>query len=404
MKKYLLVLFGVITMFISFTSCINNEDIDITYHHDVTVEVNPIGLYEEIGSPSAFQEWMALDFLSLKFNLEVTLLVYNKDGSLNQRIDKTVDTLLPFSMYFSDLDEDDYTIVAIQQMVINDTRYDDTHRAWELENTSKINHVRIVTTEFVKDYGIPWFMCLGIKTQEVSIRKGMTIKIATEMTGSFVDVNYENMNYSKFNWSALCFGNQARGIYLNPELQGQSRYYYENKGFFMDYWSIIYQYYYDDIIDFNLRFFLDSGEINYCFKFDYFENLDDIDVGNLDFKYELSSGNAIFEAEKGKLYSAFCYYNGETDKFTTYMGLASEFQEWYDSLEKWNIPPDYNDDPDDLLPDDIENPDDYFDPAPRKIRELSEITTSSSPLKIFSQKNQELIKEKLKKNNLRMKH
>ena len=350
MDRYLLIIFGVLTMLISSTSCIDQEEVDITYHHDVTAEVNPFALYEESGID--VQSLMAADFLGIRFKLNMTVLVYNKDGSLNQRIDKTVDTPLPFTMDLSDLDEDEYTIVAIQHMSLHednssynddeyneeDASYDDddtpfSYVAWELENTSNINDVRVKANSTQ----IPWFMCLGIQTQEVSVRKGMTIKIATELTGSFVDFTCENLNYSNFNWLALCFGGQASGLYLNPELQGNSKYYYEDEGFF-DFWSVVDSYYFSNLIDLSdhVMFFLGSGRISYCFKLAYFEDYDDINTEAVDFFAQTSYDDTDFEAVKGEFYSAFCYYNGETDSFTTYMGLKSEFKQWYDSIDKWN--------------------------------------------------------------------
>lgn len=354
MNRYLLVLFGLLTILVSSTSCTDQEEIGITYHHGITAEVNPFALYEECGF-----DWFDLsgDFFGFKPKLEINVLVYDKEGSLHQRVDTTVNTLLSFNMDLSDLDEDKYTILAIQQIVFDapyedeDATYEDedapyededatyTYRAWELENISNIKDVRIgVNTKATT--GIPGFMCLGIQTQEVAIRKGETIKIATEPAGSFVDVTYENLEYSKFNWSALCFGDQANGLYLNPALPEQGKYYYEDRDLlFGDYWSTVYSFYTDIIsIDVDTIFFLSPGKINYCFKFAYFETYDDIDTGWLDGFWQIPY-DAYFEAEKGKHYRAYCYYNPETEKFSTYMGLESSFKQWYDSLDKWNKPP-----------------------------------------------------------------
>lgn len=327
MRKYLLLIAAIFSLI----SCTDKEEIGLQFHHEIPIEVNPLSLYENSGIDVVkFQSLIGTDV----YQSCVTVLIYNPDGSLNQKNELLFDELRPVSYIAHDLDEKDYTIISIQHFVI--VANGKTSSSWKLEEEDNIKTVHISVSSL--DGEISWFNCLGIDVQNVSIKRNTKLNIATQLAGSFVDFQYENFDKSNYIGASLYFKDKANGIYLNPEYTGNDRYYYKNGFNAPNVWSNVAGFSSDDGLkntQSETKFIFETGKINYCFGL---MKSDDITEDGTKHFTAFPSTNSYFEFEKGKIYKAYCYYNGSDDVIATYLDLSSGFTEWYDSFDKWIAP------------------------------------------------------------------
>lgn len=331
MIKYIPALIGVMMMFFFFSACTDREDIDLVYHHNVELEINPLDLYQNSGIDVVkFQTMMGTKI----YKPCITVLIYNSDGTLNRKNEFIVDNLQPFSQIITDFDEKEYTIIALQHFIIEAN--DKVSSVWTLADEEDINTVHISVSSLTGE--IYWFNCLGIDAQKINIKRGSRISISTKLAGCFVNFQYENLDKSSYYRTGLYYKDRADGLYLNPDYQGNDRYYYKNGFNAPNIWSSVALFSNENGLkesDGETRFFFETGRINYCIGL---TKPSDVDNDGIIHFTAYPSQNSYFDAEKGKYYTAFCYYNGSTDKISTYMGLKSEFNSWYDNLDKWIIP------------------------------------------------------------------
>lgn len=327
MNKYLIAFLGAFLMLISFSSCTDQEEVDITYHHDVVVEINPLDFIQNTGiDVSKFQTKLGSGFLNC-----VQILVYNSDGTFKRSILATSSNFNPLSLPLRDLDEKEYTIIVLQYLM--DRNIDiqgQDNQFWNVLNHSTINSVRIQS----RDYQIPWYYCLGIDTQTINIKVSKKIKATPKLAGSLVSLEYEYLNKGGYNLVGLYFKDKAVGLYLNPQLEGHSKYYYGSYNT-SKYWTAVARLSDTDLLynyDEDSFFFLETGNINCCIglatKMDEHEN------GSTDLTLYPSADNYM-NFKLGQYYKAFCAYNGDDKKITTYLGLKEDFDKWYEKFVNW---------------------------------------------------------------------
>ncbi|MDE5882422.1 MAG: hypothetical protein K2H60_11895, partial [Muribaculaceae bacterium] len=199
MKKivtnHITILIGALVTLLSFSSCTDQNDVSIVYHHDATIEINTLNLYETSGIDVVkFQGILGDDYKPY-----ITLLIYNPDGSLNYKDNKIVDNLRPVSFDLTDLDQLEYTIIAIQHFVKyrEDIFIVDNEvwtvpvfeSQWILKDDDRLESVYVTADGSNEE--IPWFECLGIGIQKTKIEKDSKISIAPKLAGSFVNLQYE---------------------------------------------------------------------------------------------------------------------------------------------------------------------------------------------------------------------
>ena len=354
MKKivtnYITILIETLVTILSFSSCTDQNDVNIVYHHDATIEINTLNLYETSGIDVVkFQGILGDDYKPY-----ITLLIYNPDGSLNYKDNKIVDNLRPVSFDLKDLDQLEYTIIAIQHFVKyrEDIFIVDNEvwtvpvfeSPWILKDDDRLESVYVTADGSNEE--IPWFECLGIGIQKTKIEKDSKISIAPKLAGSFVNLQYENLdkriynNKSVFNRIGLYFKEKADGIYLSPVHTGHDRYYYN--GFTgPTTWRSVAEFYSENglptfkAIDEDTFFILQSGKINCCIGLS--TKSDEHEDGSINFT-AFPSTDFYSDFDEGGFYTAFCYYNGSNNTIETYIGEKSEFSKWYDSIEKWIFP------------------------------------------------------------------
>lgn len=316
-------------MIVSLYACTNHQDIDLVYHHDVLVEINTLDLYQNSGIDVVkFQTLMGTGI----YKPCVTILVYNPDGTLNQKQEILTDDLRQISCTLQNLDQKEYDIIATQHFVqVANGKVSST---WKLEDEDNIRTVHISNTSLTGE--IYWFNCLGIYSNKVTITKNSKIEISTNLAGSFIDFKCENFNLSKYCRLGLYFKDKADGLFLNPGYQGNDRYFYAGGFNAPNVWGIASLFYYNiKQYESEIRFVFESGKINYCFGLS--TESDKLDDGRYSFK-AFPSQNSYIDIEQGKRHTAFCYYNGYNDKIETFIGSTTEFSDWYDNLDKWIIP------------------------------------------------------------------
>lgn len=327
MKKILL---GLLVLMTTFVSCTDQEDIELVFHHNIPVEVNTLDLYQNSGIDVVkFQTLMGTKI----YKPLITILVYNPDGTLNQKSELITDDLRPISCILNNLDEKEYTIITVQHFVI--VYNDEVSTSWKLEEEENINTVHLSVSSLI---GISWIDCLGLDVQKIAIKRNTSLNISTKLAGSFVDFQYENLDKSDYNRLGLYFKDKADGIYLNPEFTGNDRYYYKNGFNAPNRWSSVAVFSADEVLkasDSMTRFIFESGRINYCFGLS--DKNDVLGNGSITFT-PFPSLSSYCEIEPCKRYKAFCYYNGGQEPVNTFIGGSDDFAKWYDALEKWQAP------------------------------------------------------------------
>lgn len=328
MKKYLLLTLVVV---FSFMSCTDKEEIGLQFHHDIPIEINPLSLYENSGIDVVkFQTLMGTGI----YKPCVTVLIYNSDGSLYQKKELLFDDLRPISYTAYDLDEKEYTIISIQHFVI--VANGKTSSSWKLEDEENIKTAHISVSSL--DGKITWFNCLGLNAQNIYVGRDAKLNITTQLAGAFIDFQYENFDKSNYIGASLYFKDKANGIYLNPDYDGNNRYYYKNGFNAPNIWSSVAGFSSESGLtnsQSETRFIFETGRINYCFGLMKSEDI--AEDGTKHFS-AFPSTSSYFEFEQGKRYKAYCYYNGSDDVIATYLDLSSGFTKWYNSFDKWIAP------------------------------------------------------------------
>lgn len=330
-NKYIAMLFGALVIMLSFPSCTDQDDIDIKYHHNATIEINTLNLYETSGIDVVrFQTLMGTGI----YKPCITLLIYNPDGSLNKKEEIIADDLRPITYELQDMDQLEYTFIAVQHFVI--VANGKTSSTWTLEDEENIENVHISVESLTNE--IYWFNCLGIDVQKIIIKRDSKISIQPKLAGSFVNLQYENLDKSAYNRVGFYFKDKADGLYLNPNYTGNDRYYYKYGFTAPNIWSPVAIFYSESGLkesDGETRFIFETGRVNCCIGLS--KKSDKLENGGFNFT-AFPSTNNYTEFSEGGFYTAYCYYNGEKNDIETFIGEKSGLSTWYNSIEKWIIP------------------------------------------------------------------
>ena len=328
MRNYLLALLGAFTLLVSFSSCTDQKEIDIIYNQEATLEVNLLNMYETCGIDfSKFQT----QFVS-GYRPTVLTLVYDTEGTYQYSIKSILYNFNNPSIPLIDLDRKEYIVIVVQYLMEYDNESQTGNDFWSLYNVKDFDKVSILS----KEYQIPWYCCLGIDVQKIDLKSGKNFKSTPKLAGSFVSLDYENLYNGGYNRVALYFKNKVTGLYLNPNREGLAKYFYDNYND-SNSWTAVAKLERPEVLyikDDDNFFILESGRINCCI------GLSTKDDGTFFTAYP--STDSYFDFELGKNYTAYCEYNGETDKVTTYLGTSIDFEKWYEKFDKW-IPNTFDD-------------------------------------------------------------
>lgn len=179
MKKYIIVMFAIIT---TFTSCTND---DITISHTTNFKINP----STVIAPFTW-EWQAGDLESFDtdFQLRIRLLVYNSDGIL-QKEDAQYFTNYSVMMNSSiALPKGIYTAIAITDIIKKGSDFE----YWTLKDYQKLADTHIDDAGYIGGKN----KILGISKSNVTIddQSPNDISINVQPVGSIFFVWYRNIH------------------------------------------------------------------------------------------------------------------------------------------------------------------------------------------------------------------
>lgn len=315
MKKIFFSLLAVISMLA--TSC-SNDDIEI----QTVGQFRQLNLNVDVTSP--YEPYGINDFINLlgdndEKSIAVVSLLYDKNGDLVDRKTSFARSFNNVSQNFYEVVDGKYTVVSIVTIVD-----DNEFNAFTIEDTDKISTLWI-SSNYETQY---WYRCVASVSKSIEINGDETIEVVPEIIGSMVDIEYEGLNKSKYNWFALEIKNKADGYSLNPSLSKNKRYIYENYNA-SNYWTSICRFYEQEGLldgDRSTKYIIDAGQLNYCFGLSEYSGTGDITF--------TAFNNSYYNFTEGKIHYAYCYYVGGDKVVETYLGDSNGLTNWYNSLDK----------------------------------------------------------------------
>jgi len=206
--KNLIALFGAVVPLVSFTSCTDRNDVEISY--DQTIGVTAAHIFDN------YEPFSEGDFDMSKdgWKLHLQVLVYNEQGELVDRTEKTCSNLNETIEYVPSMDPGEYTVVSIADFREGLGGAD--YQYWYTTNESNLQDLSITETDSY--YPTP-FETLGIDIQKLSVTDapGMLnadIKPATSLVQVFTsDKDYSGWGMNGYSrYSVLAEGYFLRAI------------------------------------------------------------------------------------------------------------------------------------------------------------------------------------------------
>ena len=209
-----------------FTSCTDKEEVEITKHHNLTLNISTQNMYDQFDLTYTIRETHLRDGGKC---VGVMTYIYNSEGNL---VRSSVEHLPNFNLTTLNIDnlaEGRYTIIAIETLLNPEDDYKaDT---WSFDDVEKIATIKI--TEKLKDpdeNGYRWSKVaseaevIGVSIQEVDLHSNLTLDIVPKGIGSvirFNQFNWEKSPYAYIGWST----DHVLNYYsLNPSLSKNDRY------------------------------------------------------------------------------------------------------------------------------------------------------------------------------------
>lgn len=155
MKKILL---GLLVLTASIVSCTDQEDIEIAYQTNMSITASHI--FDD------YEQFLEGDFDMSKdgWKLHLSVFVYDKEGMLVDKIEKSCDKLSESLNYMPNLNPGIYTVVSIADF--RDGLGGKGYRFWKIENESDIQNLSITEND---SYYPVVFETLGMDVQKVEI-------------------------------------------------------------------------------------------------------------------------------------------------------------------------------------------------------------------------------------------
>lgn len=174
MKKYLAILIGLMAYF---TSCTDQDDVDIKYQVDFTVSPAEV--------MSGFKEIQPGNFtLEDGVKVRITAFIYDISGELYTKSEGLVNDFNTSYSFSEILPEGDYTIIATANTVIGNS-LDDITPIWEYSNEGSMNTLKV--TEKLRDY---WESTLGLTEITLSVVKPMSCSISLQAATALIGLHY----------------------------------------------------------------------------------------------------------------------------------------------------------------------------------------------------------------------
>lgn len=140
MKKYILLIFVLVTVFMSCT----NDDITISYI--ANFKINPATVIKPFTYENTPGE---LEGISSSCRLRIRLLIYNTNGILVEEENQLFTSYATVMAVNKLLPQGNYIAIAISDIIANDNSI----AYWELINSQSLSTATITKTEWIGDYG-----------------------------------------------------------------------------------------------------------------------------------------------------------------------------------------------------------------------------------------------------------
>ena len=196
-------------------SC-SNDDIEIVTAgktYDITLNVGTQGMYDEFGCTPDMREFIRKDGRSLN----VTALLYDVDGNLVDVQGTTLKTFNTIPLTFKNVEEGQYTVVAVETTNIDDIKY------WSINNEDKLStlEIRQLKNE------VYWYGAVGVSSAVVNLGSngsGSVVNTTPNAVGSFFDVNFYYMNNTSFVNVGVGTKDIISAYRLDPSLSRENRF------------------------------------------------------------------------------------------------------------------------------------------------------------------------------------
>lgn len=178
MNKYITMLIGVLVTMLSFSSCTDQDDIDITYDAGINITASHLfSDFQTVGSPTDFEmdgdQTLCLTALIYDENGKLVREEYEEYGSLNSTL--TIKPTLPNGKY---------KIISIASFKSDD-------KCWDINNIEELEYLTITST--VKYTGV--FTTLGLNEDEFVVDgRSQSLKIDIKPITSLISIFYWNNN------------------------------------------------------------------------------------------------------------------------------------------------------------------------------------------------------------------
>lgn len=181
MNKYITILIGALVTMLSFSSCTNQDDIEISY--GTSLRINASHIFDD------FQEMNNGDF-SLEthpdFKLRITALVYDNSNNLVDEVEQK------FNSIYSTLEYDtkhlvpgNYQIVSIADFVNEDN--DNGFVYWEIKNKEKLDILNISQRVI---YNSNAFSVLGLSHTSYEVgEKSKTVEVSIKASTALIGIH-----------------------------------------------------------------------------------------------------------------------------------------------------------------------------------------------------------------------
>lgn len=187
-NKYFALLLGTLGISGTFSSCTDQEDIDISY--DQNIGITAAHIFDN------YEPFMDGDFDMSKdgWKLNLKVLIYDEEGKLIEKTEKLCDNLSETFNYVPSLAPGDYTVLSIADF--REGLGGKGYKFWDISNESNLQDISI--TENQNIYPVV-FETLGIDVKKLSVKDcPQTINADIKPTTSLVQVFMSDKDYSSW--------------------------------------------------------------------------------------------------------------------------------------------------------------------------------------------------------------
>lgn len=180
MNKYIAILIGVLVTVLSFSSCTDQDDVEMSYDAGITITAaNLFSNFQTVGHPNDFE----MDGNQI---LCLTALIYDENGKLVDKYEEEFNSLSSSLNLKPTLANGKYKIISIASF--KDVK---GGNCWDIENIDQLEYLTITNT--IKFNGV--FTTIGVNDKDFEVNgKGVSLQIDIKPITSLISMFYWNNN------------------------------------------------------------------------------------------------------------------------------------------------------------------------------------------------------------------